>query len=175
MLIKIITFSQAISWVRWFSFVETSILKTISVLILMVVELMWVRWTTQSFYLYLQSSILRAACLSLLTYRSGHCPLYLVQPSGWEAYSLLDTRLGSDWSHCLWILVPKKNIHMLRMVKDNLGPKILGMYQIPCECGTNRKIHWGQVQGAYEAHMPWPTREVSGGRAQCEHRAPNRH
>jgi hypothetical protein len=47
-------FSQAIiSWVRWFSFVETNVSKTISVLVLRVVELMWVRWTTQTFYLYL--------------------------------------------------------------------------------------------------------------------------
>jgi hypothetical protein len=46
-------FSQAISQVRWFSFVETNVLKTISVLVLRVVELMWVRWTTQTFYLYL--------------------------------------------------------------------------------------------------------------------------
>jgi len=50
---NIMKFSQAISWVRWFSFIETNVSKTISVLILRVVELMWVRWTTQSFYLYL--------------------------------------------------------------------------------------------------------------------------
>jgi hypothetical protein len=46
-------FSQVISRVRWFSFVETSVSKTISVLVLRVVEIIWVRWTTQSFYLYL--------------------------------------------------------------------------------------------------------------------------
>jgi hypothetical protein len=32
-------FSRAISWVRWFSFVETNVSETISVLILRVVEL----------------------------------------------------------------------------------------------------------------------------------------
>jgi hypothetical protein len=46
-------FSWAISWVRWFRFVETSVSKTISVLTLRVVELMWVMWTTRTFYLYL--------------------------------------------------------------------------------------------------------------------------
>jgi hypothetical protein len=46
-------FSRAISRVRWFNFLETNVSKTISVLVLRVVELMWVRWTTQSFYLYL--------------------------------------------------------------------------------------------------------------------------
>jgi hypothetical protein len=49
----IMKFSWAISQVRWFSLVETNVLKTISVLILRVVKIIWVRWTTQSFYLYL--------------------------------------------------------------------------------------------------------------------------
>jgi hypothetical protein len=34
-------FSRAISGVRWFSVVETNVSKTISVLVLRVVELMW--------------------------------------------------------------------------------------------------------------------------------------
>jgi len=46
-------FSWSISQGRWFSFLETNVSKTVSVLVLRVVELMWVRWTTQSFYLYL--------------------------------------------------------------------------------------------------------------------------
>jgi hypothetical protein len=46
-------FSWVISRVRWSSFAETNVLKTISVLVLRVVEIIWVRWTTQSFYLYL--------------------------------------------------------------------------------------------------------------------------
>jgi hypothetical protein len=46
-------FSWVISQVRWFSLVETNVSKTISVLVLRVVEVIWVRWTTQSFYLYL--------------------------------------------------------------------------------------------------------------------------
>jgi hypothetical protein len=37
----IMKFSQAISWVRWFSFVETNVSKTISFLVLRLVELMW--------------------------------------------------------------------------------------------------------------------------------------
>jgi hypothetical protein len=49
---SLMKFSQAISWVRWFSFLETNVSKTISALVLRV-ELMWVGWTTQSFYLYL--------------------------------------------------------------------------------------------------------------------------
>jgi hypothetical protein len=36
----IMKFSQAISWVRWFSFLQTNVSKAISVLILRVVELM---------------------------------------------------------------------------------------------------------------------------------------
>jgi len=50
--VSIMKFSWAISQVRWFSLLETTVSKTISVLVLRVVELMWVRWTTQS-YLYL--------------------------------------------------------------------------------------------------------------------------
>jgi hypothetical protein len=38
---NIMKFSWAISWVRWFSFVETNISKTISVLVLRVVELVF--------------------------------------------------------------------------------------------------------------------------------------
>jgi hypothetical protein len=52
-LVFILKFSQVISQVRWFSLVETNVLKTISVLVLRVVEIIWVRWTTQFFYLYL--------------------------------------------------------------------------------------------------------------------------
>jgi hypothetical protein len=34
------------------------------------------------------------------------------------------------------ILVPrKKNIYMLRPVKDDLGPKVPGVDRLPCECG----------------------------------------
>jgi hypothetical protein len=31
--------------------------------------------------------------------------------------------------------VPRKNIYMLRPVKDDLGLKVPGVYRIPCECG----------------------------------------
>jgi hypothetical protein len=41
----------------------------------------------------------------------------------------------------------KKNIHMLRMVKDDLGLKVLGMYQIPCQCG---KVYMGQTGRSIE-------------------------
>jgi hypothetical protein len=56
-------FSRVISQVRWFSFIETNVSKTISVLVLRVAEIIWVRWTTQSFYLYLSKL------------RSQGCPL----------------------------------------------------------------------------------------------------
>jgi hypothetical protein len=56
-------FSRVISRVRWFSFVETNVSKTTSVLVLRVVEIIRVRWTTQSFYLYLSKL------------RSQGCPL----------------------------------------------------------------------------------------------------
>jgi hypothetical protein len=56
-------FSRVISRVRWFSFEETNVSKTISVLGLRVVQIIWVRWTTQSFYLYLSKL------------RSQGCPL----------------------------------------------------------------------------------------------------
>jgi hypothetical protein len=36
----------------------------------------------------------------------------------------------------------KKNIHMFRLVKDELGLKVPGLYQIPCECG---KAYVGQT------------------------------
>jgi hypothetical protein len=47
---NIMKFSQAISRVRWFSFLEINVLKTISVLVLRVVELMWdrgQRWSSK--------------------------------------------------------------------------------------------------------------------------------
>jgi hypothetical protein len=34
----------------------------------------------------------------------------------------------------------KKNIHMLRPVKDDLGLRVPGTYQIPCEC---RRVYIG--------------------------------
>jgi hypothetical protein len=40
--VSIMKFSRVISRVRWFSSVETNVSKTISVLVLRVVELMWV-------------------------------------------------------------------------------------------------------------------------------------
>jgi hypothetical protein len=52
---SIMKFSRVISRVRWFSLVETNVSKTISVLVLRVTEIIWVRWTTQSFYLYLSN------------------------------------------------------------------------------------------------------------------------
>jgi hypothetical protein len=41
--VSIIRFSRVISRVRWFSLVETNVPKTISVLVLRVVEIIWVR------------------------------------------------------------------------------------------------------------------------------------
>jgi hypothetical protein len=89
-------FSWVISWVRWFSFVEIIVLKIISVLVLRVVEIICVRWTTQSFYLYLSKLRSQGYPLAMESFPSGHCSLCLVQPSGWLASSLLETRLGSE-------------------------------------------------------------------------------
>jgi hypothetical protein len=55
-------FSRVISRVRCFSLVETNVSKTIYVLVLRVVEIIWVRSTTQSFYLYL-SKLRSQGCL----------------------------------------------------------------------------------------------------------------
>jgi hypothetical protein len=40
----------------------------------------------------------------------------------------------------------KKNIHMLRPVKDDLGLKVPGVYRIPCECGKRCKEHIRHVR-----------------------------
>jgi hypothetical protein len=72
----------------------------------------------------------------------------------------------------------KKNIHMLRMVKDDLGLKVPGVYWIPCEC---RKVYMGQMGRSIEArckehmryiHLDQPAKSAVA--EQCEHRAPNR-
>jgi hypothetical protein len=75
-------FSRVISQVRWFSFVETSVSKIISVLLLRVVEIIWVRWTTQSFYLYLSKL------------RSEGCPL---ATGGFSVRSLLSLPGSAFW------------------------------------------------------------------------------
>jgi hypothetical protein len=66
-------FSRVISRVRWFSLVETIVSKTISVLVLRVVEIIWVRWTTQSFYLYL-SKLRSGPSVSHWGYKGLGCP-----------------------------------------------------------------------------------------------------
>jgi hypothetical protein len=32
-------------------------------------------------------------------------------------------------------ILVKKNMHMLRPIKDKLGLKVAGIYCVPCECG----------------------------------------
>jgi hypothetical protein len=45
--------------------------------------------------------------------------------------------------HIKTVHIPKKkNIHMRRSVKDDLGLKVPGVYRIPCECG---KVYVGQT------------------------------
>jgi hypothetical protein len=51
----------------------------------------------------------------------------------------------------------KKNIHMLRMVKDNLGLKVLRVNQIPCECG---KVYVGQTGRSIEARCKEHMRHI---------------
>jgi hypothetical protein len=51
----------------------------------------------------------------------------------------------------------KKNIHMLRPVKDDLGLKVPGMYRIPCECG---KVYVGQTGRSIEARCKAHMRHV---------------
>jgi hypothetical protein len=75
-------FSRVIIRVRWFSFVETNVSKTISVLVIRVAEIIWVRWTTQSFYLYLSKL------------RSQGCPL---ATGGFSVRSLLSLPGSAFW------------------------------------------------------------------------------
>jgi hypothetical protein len=60
---------------------------------------------------------------------------------------------------------------MLRMVKDDLGVKVLGVYRIPRECGN---VYTGQTGRSIEARCKEHMRhihldQVCGGRAQYEH------
>jgi hypothetical protein len=51
----------------------------------------------------------------------------------------------------------KKNIHMLRPVKDDLGLKVPVVYRIPCECG---EIYVGQTGGSIEARCKEHLRHI---------------
>jgi predicted GIY-YIG superfamily endonuclease len=51
----------------------------------------------------------------------------------------------------------KKNIHMLRPVKDDLGLKVHGVYRIPCECD---KAYAGQTGRFIEARCKEHIRHV---------------
>jgi hypothetical protein len=55
------------------------------------------------------------------------------------------------------ISIPKKNIHMLRMVKDDLGLKVPGVYRIPCECG---KVYVGQRGRSIDARCKEHMRHI---------------
>jgi hypothetical protein len=65
----------------------------------------------------------------------------------------------------------QKTIHMLRLMKDNLGLEVAGIYCVPCECG---KVYVGQTGRSIETrckehikiHMPGPVTEVCCGRTQ---------
>jgi hypothetical protein len=52
----------------------------------------------------------------------------------------------------------KKNIHMLRPIKDDLGLKVLGIYRIPCECG---KVYVGQTGRSVEARCKEHMRHIT--------------
>jgi hypothetical protein len=67
-------FSRAVSRVRWFSFLESNVSETISVLVLRVVELVWVRWTTQSFYLCLSKLCSQGRPFAAGDLRAGSLP-----------------------------------------------------------------------------------------------------
>jgi hypothetical protein len=58
--VSIMKFSRVISRVRWFSLVEANVWKTISVLVLRVVEIIWVGGQPSPSIYTCQSSILRA-------------------------------------------------------------------------------------------------------------------
>jgi len=67
----------------------------------------------------------------------------------------------------------RKNIHLLRPVKDKLGLKVAGIYCIPCECG---KVYVGQtgqtIKARHKEHMRCLTQatgKVSSGRALNRH------
>jgi hypothetical protein len=51
----------------------------------------------------------------------------------------------------------KKNIHMLRPVKDDLGLKVPGVYRIPCECG---EVYVGQTGRSVEARCKEHMRHI---------------
>jgi hypothetical protein len=51
----------------------------------------------------------------------------------------------------------KKNRHMLRTVKDDLGLKVPGMYHIPCECG---KVYVSQTGRSIEARCKEHMRHI---------------
>jgi hypothetical protein len=53
--------------------------------------------------------------------------------------------------------MPKKNIHMLRLVKDDLGLKVPGVYWIPCEC---RKVYVGQTGRSIETRCKEHMRHI---------------
>jgi hypothetical protein len=51
----------------------------------------------------------------------------------------------------------KKNIHVLRPVKDDLGLKVPGVYRIPCECG---EVYVGQTGRSMEARCKQHMRHI---------------
>jgi hypothetical protein len=55
------------------------------------------------------------------------------------------------------VLIPAKNIHLLRLAKDKLGLRTAGIYHIPCEC---RKVYVGQTRWTIEARLKEQRRHV---------------
>jgi hypothetical protein len=59
--------------------------------------------------------------------------------------------------HIKTIRVPRKNMHMLRPVKDDLDLKVSGVYRIPCECG---EVYVGQTGRSIEARCKERQRHI---------------
>jgi hypothetical protein len=65
-----------------------------------------------------------------------------------QAISNKISRLLAKYNIRMVHILQKKNICMLRPVKDDMGLKVPGVYQIPCEC---RKVYAGQTGRSIEA------------------------
>jgi hypothetical protein len=104
----------------------------------------------------------------------GHCKLVqLIQV--YVLCMLFTPCLGGE-DHLLHIYLAKKNVHLLRPVKDILDLKVQDIYYIPCECG---KVFWSRQpsesrQGVKSMHDTYAlaARQVSSGWEQQQGRSP---
>jgi hypothetical protein len=74
-----------------------------------------------------------------------------------QAISNKITRLLAKYNISMVHIPKRKNIYMLRPVKDDLGLKVPGMYWIPCECS---RVYIGQTGRSTEARHKEHTRHV---------------